>query len=284
MTNEAVRPLPITVLVQTKNEAVGIGKCLQALSDFSEVIVVDSLSTDDTASIARRSGAKVVDFDWNGKYPKKKQWQLENVPTANEWVLFIDADETPQAGLVKELRNIFAGSPEPGIVAFDIGLDYVFAGRVLRHGHRVTKRCLVRKGFVRFPVMDDLTAPGMGELEGHYQPEADGAVLRLTHRILHNDLDPVSSWFARHNKYSDWEAHLRSRRDVQADVRRRRSRQGRIFDAVPFKPLVFFVYAYILRAGFRDGRAGFDYAVALATYYWQIGLKTRELRRNRVTQ
>ncbi|MEX0152217.1 glycosyltransferase family 2 protein [Microbacterium sp. LMI1-1-1.1] len=279
-----MRPLPITVLVQTKNEAVGIGKCLQALSDFSEVIVVDSLSTDDTASIARRSGAKVVDFDWNGKYPKKKQWQLENVPTANEWVLFIDADETPQAGLVKELRNIFAGSPEPGIVAFDIGLDYVFAGRVLRHGHRVTKRCLVRKGFVRFPVMDDLTAPGMGELEGHYQPEADGAVLRLTHRILHNDLDPVSSWFARHNKYSDWEAHLRSRRDVQADVRRRRSRQGRIFDAVPFKPLVFFVYAYILRAGFRDGRAGFDYAVALATYYWQIGLKTRELRRNRVTQ
>ncbi|WP_431797738.1 glycosyltransferase family 2 protein [Microbacterium kunmingense] len=276
MTSESTK-IPITVLVQTKNEEVGIAACLAGLNAFDEVIVVDSDSTDRTKELAIAAGAKVVNFTWNGLYPKKKQWQLDNLETRNEWVFFIDADETPRPSLIAELRAGFQAGP-PQAAAFDINLDYVFAGRLLRHGHRVTKRCLVRRGHVKFPVMDDLDAPGMGELEGHYQPEAVGEVRRAKGRILHNDLDPVSSWFARHNKYSDWEAHLRNKQAARAQVRERRTLKGRVFDAVPLKPLIFFVYAYFLRAGFLDGRAGLDYAVALASYYWQIGLKSRELR------
>ncbi|MDT0185739.1 glycosyltransferase family 2 protein [Microbacterium sp. ARD31] len=271
--------IPVSVLVQTKNEEVGIRACLEGLADFDEVIVVDSNSTDATVRIATDMGARVVNFDWNGRYPKKKQWQLDNVPVRNTWVLFMDADETPSAELIAELRERFADGVLGDVAAMDIDLDYVFAGRLLRHGHRVTKRALVKVGKVHFPVVDDLNAPGMGELEGHYQPVADGRVERARGRIKHNDLDPVSSWFARHNRYSDWEAHLRTRNALKAEIRKRRTAKGRLFDAVPFKPFLFFVYAYILRAGFRDGRAGFDYAFALATYYWQIGLKTRELSR-----
>ncbi|MBD8218524.1 glycosyltransferase family 2 protein [Microbacterium sp. CFBP 13617] len=272
--------IPVSVLVQTKNEELGIAACIQALHDFEEVIVVDSNSEDDTGKIATACGAKVVNFTWDGGYPKKKQWQLDHLQTACEWVLFIDADETPTAQLVAELRQLFSSNPT-GLddAAFDIDLDYVFAGRVLRHGHRVTKRCLVHKVRVHFPVVDDIGLPGMGELEGHYQPEATGAVRRLRGRILHNDLDPVSTWFARHNKYSDWEAHLRLRVEAKRSVRRARTVKGRVFDAVPLKPLVFFLYAFLARAGFMDGRAGFDYAAALAMYYWQIGVKYRELQR-----
>lgn len=275
----AFTKLPISVLVQTKNEAAGIGACLSALGAFDEVLVVDSDSTDETKDIARQRGAKVVNFTWNGQYPKKKQWQLDNIETVHPWVLFMDADESPQPELLMDLHQLFATSGDEGFAAFDIDLDYVFAGKQLRHGHRVTKRCLVRRGFVTFPVMDDLAAPGMGELEGHYQPCANGAVGRLRGRILHNDLDPVASWFSRHNKYSDWEAHLRLRERVREQVRGQRTVKGRVFDGVPFKPVVFFAYAYLARAGFLDGRAGFDYAMALSTYYWQIGLKTRELSR-----
>lgn len=272
--------IPVTVLVQTKNEGIGIAACITALRDFDEVIVVDSLSEDATKQISESLGATVVDFAWNGTYPKKKQWQLENVSTRHEWVLFIDADETPSTELISELREIFA--ERPACSAFDIDLDYVFARRLLRHGHRVTKRALVRRASTAFPEVDDLEAPGMGELEGHYQPVVDGQVRHLEGRILHNDLDPVSSWFARHNRYSDWEAHLRVRNDVREDVRRTRTLKGRLFDKVPFKPLIFFVYCYVLRRGFLDGRAGFDYAFALAAYYWQIGLKERELRATNV--
>ncbi len=271
--------IPVSVLVQTKNEEVGIRACLEGLTDFDEVVVVDSNSKDATVSLAERMGIRVVNFTWNGRYPKKKQWQLENVSVRNAWVLFMDADETPSAELLAELRKWVSDGFLEKYAAVDIDLDYVFAGRVLSHGHRVTKRALVRVGQVEFPVVDDLGAPGMGELEGHYQPVASGQVARARGRILHNDLDPVSSWFARHNKYSDWEAYLRTRASLKEEIRKRRTLKGRVFDAVPFKPAIFFVYAYLLRGGFRDGRAGFDYAFALSTYYWQIGLKTRELER-----
>ncbi len=274
--------IPISALIQTKNEELGIEACVRALSDFAEVIVVDSCSTDRTVEIAKRAGARVVNFEWNGRYPKKKQWQLEHVNTQFDWIFFVDADESPQPELVSELRALFAKGAGPNLAALDIDLDYVFSRRVLRHGHRVTKRCIVHKRRVRFPEMDDLEAPGMGELEGHYQPEVDGNVLQMTGRILHNDVDPVETWFARHNKYSSWEAHLRANKSLRSEIARRRTSKGRTFDRVPFKPLLFFIYAYIVRLGFLDGRAGFDYAFALSSYYWQIGLKYRELRKTHV--
>ncbi|WOF22263.1 glycosyltransferase [Microbacterium betulae] len=272
------RRLPITVLVQTKNEESGIGECLDALGDFDEVIVVDSDSSDRTAEIARSRGVDVVSFTWDGRYPKKKQWQLDNVRTRHDWVLFLDADEFPTPEFVEELRAFPFSSVD--VAAVEIDLAYRFAGRILRHGHRVTKRALVHRSRVRFPVVDDLDAPGMGELEGHYQPIASGRVVSLRARILHDDPDPVRTWFERHNRYSDWEAHLRENDRVRRDVARRRTLKGRVFDAVPGKPVLFFLYSAVARGGFLDGRAGIDYAIALSMYYWQIGLKTRELRRD----
>lgn len=272
--------LPISVIILTKNEEAQIGETLAALDRFSEVTVVDSNSEDRTAEIADEHGARVLQFTWDGLYPKKKQWALDNVNTALEWILLLDADETPTEDLVAELEQVLASSNH-GIDAFDIPLLYRFAGSVLQHGHRVSKRSLLRVGRCKFPDVGDQDLPGIREVEGHYQPQAKGRVSRLTNAILHDDRDPVSSWFDRHNRYSDWEAHLRLRTELRSAVAQRRSAQGRLFDRVPFKPGAFFIYSYLLRRGFLDGQAGFDYAFALASYYWQIGVKTRELRRGR---
>lgn len=271
--------LPITVLVQTKNEENGIAKCLAALHDFSEVIVVDSNSTDRTSEMALAAGATVINFSWNGLYPKKKQWQLDNLETQHDWVLFLDADEFPPEELVSELRGRRKELAARTYAAYDVPLEYVFAGKALKHGHRVVKRCLLDRTRCSFPRIDDLEAPGMGELEGHYQPEAQGRTALLQSRLLHDDQDPVKTWFDRHNRYSEWEAYLRTNPKVKSETAKRRSRQGRVFDRVPFKPLFFFIFAYIVRGGFLDGRAGFDYAFALSSYYWQIDLKVRELER-----
>lgn len=269
--------VPVSVLVQTRNEEAAIGTCLDGLVDFAEVIVVDSNSADRTVEIALSRGADVINFTWNGDYPKKKQWQLENVETKFQWVLFIDADETPSAELVQAIRE-FVRAPTMA-AAGQLRLEYHFAGRALRHGHRVHKTVLIRRDRVRFEPVDDLGIPGMGELEGHYQPVCAGPVVNLNGLLRHEDVDPVSTWFARHNRYSDWEAGLRHRKTSNSAARLNRSRQGRTFDRIPFKPLAFFAYSYFIRGGFMDGRAGFDYAFALAAYYWQIGLKVRELER-----
>jgi glycosyltransferase involved in cell wall biosynthesis len=273
-------PLPIVAVILTKNEEAQIASTLDRLGDFDEVVVVDSHSTDRTVAIAESMGARVLQFSWNGAYPKKKQWALENATAGHKWVLLLDADETPTDKLLEELREVVLNGDDD-VAAYDIPLLYRFAGSVLRHGHRVNKRSLLKVGLCRFPDVGDEDLPGIREVEGHYQPEADGRVRALTGSILHDDRDPVSSWFDRHNRYSDWEAHLRTRSDLRREVANRRSRQGQLFDRVPFKPTAFFLYSYLLRRGFLDGQAGFDYAFALSTYYWQIGVKTRELKQSR---
>lgn len=269
----------ISVIVLTKNEERGIANTLKRLSDFDDLVVVDSDSDDRTVEIAESYGARVVNFVWDGNYPKKKQWSLDNAGARHSWVLLLDADEYPSNALLSELRDLAPALRNSREGAFDIHLLYRFGGKLLRHGHVVTKRSLLHTSRARFPEVDDLSAPGIREVEGHYQPESTAGVRRLRHRLVHDDRDPVSSWFARHNRYSDWEAHLRLNRDLRKEIAGKRTRKGRIFDAVPFKPVIFFLYAFVARAGFLDGRAGFDYAAALALYYWQIGVKTRELKR-----
>ena len=275
-------PLPITVIVSTKNEEEGIATALSYLSEFDDVVVVDSASTDRTVEIAESLGARVVPFVWNGAYPKKKQWCLENAGAKYSWVLFLDADERPSKNLLLELRELIPEMEAVKFGGYDILLSYRFAGKFLKYGHRVTKRALLNPSHSRFPVVNDLDAPGMQELEGHYQPLVDGPVGSLHGRILHDDKDPIRTWFDRHNKYSDWEAYLAVHHDLKADIASKRSSNGRVFDKVPFKPALFFIYSYCARLGFLDGRAGFDYAFALSGYYWQIGLKVREIERQRL--
>lgn len=272
--------IPVSVVILTKDEEAGLGHTLSRLSAFDQVIVVDSNSTDRTVEIARAAGAEVVNFTWDGKHPKKKQWSLVNAGLKHNWVLLLDADEYPGEKLVDEIRSLVPQMLAESKAAYDVQLCYRFAGKFLNHGHVVTKRSLldVRRSFM--PEVDDLGAPGIREVEGHYQPEADGPVGRLSHRLFHDDQDPVSSWFSRHNRYSDWEAYLRIHVDTRREIASKRTAKGALFDRIPCKPVVFFCYSYLVRSGFLDGRAGLDYALALSMYYWQIELKHRELKRH----
>ena len=271
--------IPVSVIVLTRNEEKNIAACLDSLSGFAEVFVVDSASTDDTAAIAREKGAKVVPFVWNGRYPKKKQWALENCPIAHEWVLYVDADEQVTPRLAREIAATVArGGPQAG---YFITFDYVFLGRVLRHGRRVHKLALFRRGKGRFVEVDDLDAQNMWEVEGHYQPRIDGPVGRLRAPMLHRDHDMLFHYFERHNRYSDWEAVVREKHALtgQSETQQpARALLKRAFARMPCRGLLAFLDSYVLNFGMLDGWAGFHFAVARGMYYWQIGLKQREWR------
>src|SRR6266568_4781291 len=90
--------VPLSVLVPVKNEAANLHDCLVSVSFAKEIVVVDSESTDGTAAIAEVAGARVVQFVWNGKYPRKKNRPLENVPWQHDWLQNVDGDEriTPE--------------------------------------------------------------------------------------------------------------------------------------------------------------------------------------------
>ena len=85
--------IPISVILSVKNEALNLPFCLDKLKRFDQIVVVDSGSTDDTARIARDMGAEVIQFQWDGKFPKKRNWALRNATLFHEWILFLDADE-----------------------------------------------------------------------------------------------------------------------------------------------------------------------------------------------
>src|SRR5215831_9401851 len=86
--------IPVSVIVPVRNEALNLPRCLESLRDFAEVYVIDSQSTDETPKIARSFGSKVVQFHYRGGWPKKRQWAMDTLPLAFDWILLIDADET----------------------------------------------------------------------------------------------------------------------------------------------------------------------------------------------
>src|SRR5438552_15245491 len=103
--NVAVAPgsVPVSVIIPTLNEEKNLPRCLDHLRWADEVVIVDSGSTDDTVKIAQAYGAKVVEFKWNGLWPKKKNWALRHAPLKHEWVLIVDADEWITPELSREI-------------------------------------------------------------------------------------------------------------------------------------------------------------------------------------
>ena len=99
------RVLPVSVIVPVRNEACNLPRCLDALAAVGEIYVIDSQSTDDTVAIAQSRGAKVVQFHYAGGGPKKRQWAMDTLPLAYDWILLLDADEilTPGPGQIKAL-------------------------------------------------------------------------------------------------------------------------------------------------------------------------------------
>lgn len=271
--------LPISAIVFTKNEALNIVECIQSLSWFDEILVVDSCSNDNTKSMAADMGVQTIDFVWNGQYPKKRQWSLENVKFRNPWILFVDADERVTEELVNELWSFF-NLDSPRYDAGSIPIDYYFAGKQLRYGQRPRKTVLLKLGKVEFPEVDDLAAEGMGELEGHFQPIVAGKVRKFSSKIRHNDNDQISTWMLRHVNYAKWEAYLLIHNDVKRKVDQSKGKAVSIFHKLPFRPLSFFLYSYILKFGFLDGKAGFDYAFAKSWYYWLSQVIAEENLRN----
>ena len=93
----------LSVIIIAKNEAANIGSCIESVSWADEIIVVDSGSTDDTASLARSLGAQVYEHaDWPGFGPQKNRALGY---ATGDWVFSIDADERVTDALRSELEQ-----------------------------------------------------------------------------------------------------------------------------------------------------------------------------------
>jgi glycosyltransferase involved in cell wall biosynthesis len=271
--------LPITVVVPTLNEEQMLGACLSRLARFAQVVVVDSGSKDRTIEIAKVHGADVLAFEWNGRFPKKRNWTLANYEFRTPWVFFLDADELVPDAFCDELA---ATLPTTNHVGFWVSYTNWFLGRRLRHGGANRKLALFRVGSGEYERIDDNRWSSL-DMEVHEHPILVGSTGAIRAVLEHKDDRGYAHWLAKHNDYSTWEAH-RLHALLRATGEEGRPsltwRQKAKYHGVGrfWFPWAQFFYGYVAKAGFLDGYPGFVYACSKAVYFWHIGVKVRELR------
>jgi glycosyltransferase involved in cell wall biosynthesis len=279
-------PLPISVIVPARNEARNLPRCLESLRGVGEVYVVDSHSTDNTAAIARSYGAKVVQFDYAGGWPKKRQWAMDTLSLAQPWILLLDADETLTPELTQEIRQAIEN---PKIDGYRIALRMYFLGKILRHGDAgFYKLSLFRRGKGRFECRLKNQDISMCDMEVHEHIVVDGPTARLDHPLVHHNVDSLSRYIQKHDNYSNWEAGVWAQGEVShgelapkfwgTQAQRRRWLKSK-FLGLPGSPVLYFLYKYLFRLGFLDGRPGMIYAGFQATQLFHIKAKLFERQR-----
>jgi glycosyltransferase involved in cell wall biosynthesis len=267
--------VPVSVIIAARNEAKNLPRCLQALTNVGEVYVIDSQSSDETVEIARSHGAQIVQFHYQGGWPKKRQWAMNTLPIAYDWILLLDADEVLTTELSEEIRSAIQN---PAIDGYSILLRTWFLGQVLRHGDvGLWKLSLFRRG------------------KGHYecrlkeQVVVEGATARLRHPLIHHNVESLSRYIQKHDEYSNWESHVLLQRGEDKELppllsgtqaQRRRWLKRRLF-ALPGSPLLLFLYRYVVRFGFLDGVPGLIYCGFQAVQMFHTKAKIYELKSKR---
>jgi glycosyltransferase involved in cell wall biosynthesis len=280
--------LPISVIVPIRNEARNLPRCLESLAVAGEVYVIDSQSTDSSAAIADSYGAKIVQFHYRGGWPKKRQWAMDTLPFAFDWILLLDADEVLTPELAEEIRIAIQN---PGVNGFYIRLQLFFLGSILQHGDAsFWKLSLFRRGRGRFECRLKEQDSTMADIEIHEHVVVEGRTGKLHNSLVHRNIDSLSRYISKHNEYSNWEARVLARsagdpEEMEADLfgsqaQRRRWLKRKLY-RLPGSPVLLFLYRYIVRLGVLDGTPGLIYCTFQAVQMFHSKAKMYELRSGR---
>jgi glycosyltransferase involved in cell wall biosynthesis len=249
----APEKLPLTVSVIALNAEAQIGELLASVGFADEILVVDSGSTDSTASIARSRGARVVDKEWLG-FGRQKQFAVS--AARNDWVLCLDADERVTPRLAASIREALEGGR---FKAWRMARRNRFLGTWLSHGEGYPDWSL--RLFHRAHASwsnDDVHEAVLTTVE----------VGRLDGDLLHDSAEDVATYIAKQNRYTSLHAQALYRQGIRAGY-------ARLF----LNPVVRFAKFYVLKLGFLDGGPGFAHIVIGCNNTFQKYLKLIELQK-----
>jgi glycosyltransferase involved in cell wall biosynthesis len=262
----------IVTIVPAKDEELHIARCVESALPLGHVVVVDGGSTDGTVALAREHGATVLEHEWTG-YASQKNWAIETVGADADWILFLDADEYLTADGVAAVRRTVETGEADG---YYVGRRYFFLGRRLDHAYWYPdyQLRLFRAGRGRFE-----------ERRVHEHLVVDGRVKESSIDLVHENLKGISDYVEKLNRYADLEAeeilhptghlHAGSLRGSWPD---RRRALKRVWLRVPGRALVRFLWLYVAKRGFLDGRAGLIFCGLIAVHDFLIEAKVAERR------
>ena len=268
------------VLIQTFNEELNLPRTLESVQGWANrVFIVDSGSTDGTKAVAERYGATFVHHDWPG-YAAQKNWAIDNLPWESDWILIIDADELVTPGLRDEVAAI-TNKPTSQVRenGFYLNRMLIFMGRPIRHcGYFPSWNLrLFKRGKARYE-----------ERLVHEHMIVDGPTGHLKNLLLHEDQRGLEHFVAKHNRYSTLEAREvyespepwpGVQKFLSSRIHRRRFIKTRVTPHLPLAWVWRFIYMYVFKRGFLDGRGGWNLCNIIASYELSIQLKVVELKR-----
>lgn len=264
-------------MIFTLNEQLHIGRCLEGLKWSDDVIVVDSYSTDGTEAIVRAHGARFFQHEFEG-FGSQRNWALDHTNPRHALVLVLDADEVVSADLADELLSL-ARNRSDDVGAWRVRRRFHLWGRWLKHSS------LYPTWVVRLFVAGRLRYVNRGHAETQ---EVTGRIADLSHDLIDENLKGIDEWFDRQNRYASKDAEfefqqsggpLRARDLFSGEPLVRRAALKRFAHRLPARGVFYFLYAYIWRRGFLDGRDGLMFCVMRAMYQSQVAIKVYSLRR-----
>jgi glycosyltransferase involved in cell wall biosynthesis len=275
----------VDVIILTFNEERHIVRAIQSVLPFArEVFVVDSFSTDKTVELARGQGATVTQHPFVNQ-ARQFQWALDTLPTQALWIMRLDADEVVEPALAQEICRKLPALPEQ-TVGVQLKRKHIFLGRWVRHGGR-------------YPLMLlRIWRRGHGRVEDRWMDEhiivQGGDTVTFDENFCDNNLSDLTAFTEKHNRYATREAiDVLSRRyglvpptaGVEADNAPRqavvrRLIKERIYNRLPYPlaALAYFLWRYVAKLGFLDGRTGLAYHFLQGYWYrFLVGAKVKEL-------
>lgn len=268
---------PVSVMVFTLNEEIHLPSCLAALDWADDVIVVDSFSIDRTEAVCREFGVRFFKNRFEG-FGTQRNWALDNTTPRYPWILILDADERVTPALAQELREVALASPD-GVAAYRVRRRFYMWGRWLRHSS------LYPTWVVRFIHRDRVRYINRGHAETQ---EVNGMVADLRYDLIDENLKGMDEWFERQNRYSRKDAEFELEREsaglqllelFSRDPLKRRAALKRLAWRVPARGFIYFLYSYVWRLGFLDGRDGFMFCRMRALYQTEVGIKKYDMKR-----
>jgi len=270
----------IEVIIPVKNEELNLPYAIASVKDWADRIwVVDCGSTDNTCQIAKDAGAEVVVQSWLG-YAKQKNWALDNLDIQADWILFLDADEAILPTLRDEMLKVsMQPVDEVRESAFNVNRYFIFLRKRIRFcGYYPSWNVRFFKfGKARYE-----------DREVHEHMVVDGETGQLKGDMEHWDRRGLGPYIAKHNHYSTLDAkeilkQSKSRHEtIDASIfgttqQRHRWIKRYVYPRLPARWLLRFLWMYILRFGFLDGRTGLRFCLFISSYELLISLKTVEL-------
>lgn len=253
--------LNCTIIILTFNEEIHISRCIESVKNISEnIFVVDCYSTDRTVEISKNLGAKVFFHKWEKSYSKQFNWALENLPINTEWVLRLDADEYLLPELVEEIKLKLNNLPE-SVTGIEFKLRHIFFNKWIKRGTYPVKLLRLfkyKKAICEQRWMDE------------HIVLLEGEAIEFENDFVDHNLNNLSWWTNKHNGYAireaidllDIELGLIEKKIGNAklnsqaeDKRKKKIKYAK--QPLFLRAFLYFIYRYILKLGFLDGKEGF---------------------------